>query len=478
MSSLAEREELVGFFSYSRRDDQHSDGALSRLRARIQDELRLQLGRDFRLWQDTAAIPEGALWEDEIKRAIAESVFFIPIVTPSAVSSAHCRFEFNSFLDREVALGRHNLIFPLLYVRVPALEREAEWRRDDVLKIIGIRQYCDWLEFRHRNLREGEVSKKIELYCHNIVEALRQPWTSPEERQAAEQADARRSLEQQQQAEEEEKRRLEADAQARAREAEARASAEAAALSERRAEEQRRARKAEERERQKRETAARRDTENALRQKAKAERLAANAVGAAAGNSWAPIVMPLAAVVLYIVPFAGGMFYSAFERYFFGPLAFGGLCVFLFWYYGRADLRKAVLAGAILWAVSVVLAVEVNLIFVPAVQSMPAAARLLVGVVHGVPVSLMAAFALMGVSAWVCPVLRFHIYWIVALVLWPSISLVTSFAAPVVLTGATANMALAYYFVSFLLKLAVEFACLGFWLSRPDPADKARVQPA
>jgi hypothetical protein len=47
----------------------------------------LQLGRNVRLWQDTAAIPDGALWADEIKRAISESAFFIPIVTPSAVGS-------------------------------------------------------------------------------------------------------------------------------------------------------------------------------------------------------------------------------------------------------------------------------------------------------------------------------------------------------------------------------------------------------
>src|SRR5215470_3069697 len=143
MASLADIPELVGFFSYSRRDDQHSEGALSRLRARIHSELRLQLGREFRLWQDTAAIPEGALWGDEIKRAVAESVFFIPIVTPSSVGSAHCRFEFESFLKREATLGRSNLIFPLLYVRVPALAREEQWRQDDVLKIIGARQYTD-----------------------------------------------------------------------------------------------------------------------------------------------------------------------------------------------------------------------------------------------------------------------------------------------------------------------------------------------
>jgi hypothetical protein len=68
MSSLTDLPELVGFFSYSREDDEGSHGALSALRERIQHELRAQLGRSFksfRLWQDKEAIPSGSLWESE-----------------------------------------------------------------------------------------------------------------------------------------------------------------------------------------------------------------------------------------------------------------------------------------------------------------------------------------------------------------------------------------------------------------------------
>jgi hypothetical protein len=193
MSSLADLPDLVGFFSYSRRDDANSEGALTKLRARIQSELRLQLGRDFRLWQDTSAIADGAQWEDEIKKGIAESVFFIPMVTPSAVGSEHCRFEFESFLKREAALGRSNLIFPLIYVRVPALESEALWRQDDVLRVIGTRQYLDWQRFRHRSFSEFEVAEKIERFCANIVEALRQRSVPAEARQALATGEEQRS---------------------------------------------------------------------------------------------------------------------------------------------------------------------------------------------------------------------------------------------------------------------------------------------
>ena len=188
MPSLAELPDLKGFFSYSRRDDEHSQGSLSRLRAQIFNELRLQLGLNFKLWQDTEAIPEGTEWEGEITRAISESVFFIPIVTPSSVTSIHCRNEFEAFLDRERKLGRKNLVFPLLYVRVPALEKEELWRQDPLLGIIGRRQYFDWQKFRHRSFTEGEIAERIEQFCRNIVESLQQPWVSPEDSRAAEEA--------------------------------------------------------------------------------------------------------------------------------------------------------------------------------------------------------------------------------------------------------------------------------------------------
>jgi formylglycine-generating enzyme required for sulfatase activity len=260
MSSLSELPELVGFFSYSRSDDQHSGGALSRLRARIHDELRLQLGRDVRLWQDTAAIPDGALWADEIKRAVAESAFFVPIVTPSAVGSPHCKHEFDSFLKREEALGRHNLVFPILYIRVPGLEDEQQRRENELLRIICARQYVDWQKLRLRDWASADVAERIEQFCRNIVDALQQPWLPPEERQRREQAEARRRAEEQLQQEEELRRKATAEAErqrlereaAATREAEERARQEAAVEAER--------------QRQERDGAARRKAEEKARQ--------------------------------------------------------------------------------------------------------------------------------------------------------------------------------------------------------------------
>jgi hypothetical protein len=182
MSSLADLPHLVGFFTYSREDDEGSNRALSALREAIQNELSAQLGRthkDFRIWQDKSAISLGTLWEKQISQGINESVFFVPIITPRALRSQHCAYEFQAFLTRETELGRDDLVFPILYIPVPALEDEKLWRDDPILRIVATRQYLDWRELRHHDPRSIEVQQKLEWYCRGITNALYETWIPP-----------------------------------------------------------------------------------------------------------------------------------------------------------------------------------------------------------------------------------------------------------------------------------------------------------
>jgi formylglycine-generating enzyme required for sulfatase activity len=256
MACLADLPELVGFFSYSRDDDADAHGALSALRERIQGELRGQLGRTrqtFRIWQDREAIASGKLWKTEIQNAVAQAVFFIPIVTPTVVNSEFCQFELNEFLAREAALGRDDLVFPILYIRVPALEDAAKRERDPVISIIAKRQYVDWREFRHRDAHSTDVKEAVERFCAHIADALIRPWVSPGERKAQEQAEAARiakGARERKKAEVEAKRRAEEEGRRQELEAARRAEEEAhrkavEAQARERAEEERRKREAE-----------------------------------------------------------------------------------------------------------------------------------------------------------------------------------------------------------------------------------------
>jgi len=97
----------VGFWSYARQDDNHSDGQLSELRAIVGKAINLRRGEEVRLFQDTEAIPIGADWEATIESTIAQTTFFIPLVTPRFLKSEHCRDEFKAFRRRMAAMGRH-----------------------------------------------------------------------------------------------------------------------------------------------------------------------------------------------------------------------------------------------------------------------------------------------------------------------------------------------------------------------------------
>jgi hypothetical protein len=227
MSSLSDLPELIGFFSYSRDDDEDSHGALSALRDRIQRELRGQLGRSmktFRLWQDKEAIAPGRLWESEIQTGVEQAVFFIPIITPTAVRSPYCKFELDSFLAREQSLGRADLVFPILYLSVHGLEDEAQRSNDPVLSIVAKRQYVDWRELRYQDISATETKRAVAGFCAHIVEALRKPWVLPEERQQEAQ---RLAQEVQRRRQEEDRRKIAAEAERQHLEREAAAKSEA-----------------------------------------------------------------------------------------------------------------------------------------------------------------------------------------------------------------------------------------------------------
>jgi hypothetical protein len=226
MSSLAELPELVGFFSYSRDDDEDFKGSLSALRDAIQKELRGQLGRNktnFRLFQDQEAILPGKQWDLEIKNAVGKSVFFIPLITPRSVGSKYCQFEFESFLAREQEIGRNDLIFPILYIPVAALQNEAKWRSDPVLSTVGKRQYVDWRSLRYQDVNTPFVREQIGDFCRKVVEALNEPWVSPEDVRRIEETKARQLAEEQRlkaearQRAEEEQRQRQSEAEARLR---------------------------------------------------------------------------------------------------------------------------------------------------------------------------------------------------------------------------------------------------------------------
>jgi formylglycine-generating enzyme required for sulfatase activity len=165
--------EPIGFWSYARSDDEASTGKLSTLRGLLRGELKLHWGRrEVRIWQDVEAIAYGTTWLTEIERAIAESSFFIPIVTRAFLESKMCCQEVMLFHRRQLALGRNDMIFPFHFTDVSRVQA-SECEDPAVLPLLRERQAFDFSKLRLRDPHSEEVATKLASLAVAIDDALR-----------------------------------------------------------------------------------------------------------------------------------------------------------------------------------------------------------------------------------------------------------------------------------------------------------------
>ncbi len=166
----------IGFWSYARTDETASNGKLSSLRARLQAELQQQYGRDqVRIFQDVAAIAPGDGWERELRDAIENSTFLVPIITPGFLESQWCCQEVMLFLEREKVLNAahqqldgRSRIFPIHYIDTAT----AEPFDADVLPALMTRQWLDFRDLRFSPDGDPALQKTLAKLATGMNELL------------------------------------------------------------------------------------------------------------------------------------------------------------------------------------------------------------------------------------------------------------------------------------------------------------------
>jgi hypothetical protein len=167
----------VGFWSYARQDDELSQGKLTSLRSLLMFELQQQHGRDqIQIFQDARTIPHGAAWEREIKTALGQSTFFIPIVTPNFVQSEWCCREVTLFLEREAelyklhpGLAQRSRIFPVQFIDI----EDVDPADPAALAALQSLQWFDFRRFRHRSYESEAVREAIADLAGSIRDLLK-----------------------------------------------------------------------------------------------------------------------------------------------------------------------------------------------------------------------------------------------------------------------------------------------------------------
>ena len=167
----------TGFWSYTSSDDLNSDGRLSQLRVLLTKELQTLIGQRPRvhIFQDVAAIPRGSDWVDEIRKALTQSSFFIPVVTPGFLHSHMCCQELMLFRQREIELGRKDLIFPFHYVEIGHLDptRPEDVHDPEALKLLRERQVVRFQDLRLKEPGHPDVRPRIAELAEAIHAAMR-----------------------------------------------------------------------------------------------------------------------------------------------------------------------------------------------------------------------------------------------------------------------------------------------------------------
>lgn len=221
-SAARERTRLrpVGFWSYSRQDDELSFGKLSNLRKLLMAEVQQLYGKErVQIFQDAAAIVHGAEWEREIRTSLTDATFFIPIITPNFIQSEWCSREVSIFLEREQDiyrdhpdLPRRGRILPILLIDVTGVEPHDP----AVLAALEARQWFDYSRYRLRSLQDEQVQQALSEFAASIRDLLNlkaSPQPSAEERERAASAQAAAAA----RAEDEERKRKQAEAAAEKR---------------------------------------------------------------------------------------------------------------------------------------------------------------------------------------------------------------------------------------------------------------------
>jgi F-box protein 11 len=151
----------AAFLSYVHADDEHDDGRISEFRKQLSAEIRMQIGEDFSIFQDRDDIAWGQNWQARIDETLDTVTLLIPIMTPGFFASAPCRKELSHFLERELQLGRSDLILPVYYVSAPRLDDEIIRKSDPLATMLFARQYADWRELRFEPFTAPVIRKAL-----------------------------------------------------------------------------------------------------------------------------------------------------------------------------------------------------------------------------------------------------------------------------------------------------------------------------
>ncbi len=159
----------VGFWSYVHADDVAEGGRIIRLANDLCEQYALISGESIEIFVDRDALKWGDNWREQIDSKIASILFFIAVITPRYFLSAECRRELQEFTRGAERLGVRELVLPLVYVDVPALQEESPV--DEAVVLVETFQWVDWRDLRFEDTTSGAYRRAVAGLAQRLVDA-------------------------------------------------------------------------------------------------------------------------------------------------------------------------------------------------------------------------------------------------------------------------------------------------------------------
>jgi hypothetical protein len=133
------------------------------------------------MFVDRDAIEWGQEWRRRIDQSLAETTFFIPIITPRYFTRAECRGELLTFVAQANNLGFQDLVLPILYVPVADLSDKND---DDAVAAVARTQYVNWTALRLASPDSAEYRTAVNKLAQRLADAAEEIARSQIERES------------------------------------------------------------------------------------------------------------------------------------------------------------------------------------------------------------------------------------------------------------------------------------------------------
>jgi len=163
-------ETAAGFWSYSHEDNELDGGAILDLASLIMEEYNLISGEPLKLFIDHDGIAWGEEWRSRINSSLAQTTFFIPIITPRYFMRSECRRELLEFAAKATSLGVEELLLPILYVETQNLSAENP---DEAIALVARTQYVDWHNTRLLDSKSRDYRVAVNSLARRLLQIAR-----------------------------------------------------------------------------------------------------------------------------------------------------------------------------------------------------------------------------------------------------------------------------------------------------------------